>query len=153
MEFFRLQKNVFWGGKSNVKADEVMWKCHQIRVGFYHFLFVGILIVFGAKVELKEAKNSPIFPCRNKPLEVLTDVICFCIANKRENTDWVHLPVSNFDCYYGNTNFSKKRLSNIPNTIIEREVSSGISRAKLKTSSPLWTEMQYLFVWFIFFSI
>lgn len=64
--------------------------------------------------------------------ELVSDVICFCIANKRDNTDWVHLPVANFDCYYGNTNFSKKWLSKIPDIILEREVSSGVSRVKLK---------------------
>ena len=66
------------------------------------------------------------------PFDVVSDVICFCIANKRENTDWVHLPVANFDCYYGNTNFSKKWLSKIPETILEREVTTGICRVKLK---------------------
>lgn len=66
------------------------------------------------------------------PFDVVSDVICFCIANKRGNTDWVHLPVSNFDCYYGNTNFSKKWLSKIPDTILERELFSGVSRVKLK---------------------
>lgn len=66
------------------------------------------------------------------PFDVVLDVICFCIANKRENTDWVHLPIANFDCYYGNTNFSKKWLSKIPDTILEREVTLGICRVELK---------------------
>ena len=66
------------------------------------------------------------------PFDVVSDVICFCIANKRSNTDWVHLPVANFDCYYSNTNFSKKWLSKIPDTILERELFSGVSRVKLK---------------------
>lgn len=66
------------------------------------------------------------------PFDVASDVICFCIANKRDNTDWVHLPVANFDCYYSNTNFSKKWLSKIPDTILERELFSGVSRVKLK---------------------
>ena len=66
------------------------------------------------------------------PVDVVYDVICFCIANKRENTEWVHLPVANVDCYYSNTNFSKKWLAKIPDTILEREVASGICRVKLK---------------------
>lgn len=66
------------------------------------------------------------------PVDVVYDVICFCIASKRDNTEWVHLPVANFDCYYGNTNFSKKWLSKIPDTILERELFSGVSRVKLK---------------------
>lgn len=65
------------------------------------------------------------------PFDVVSDAICFSFANKREDTDWVHLPVANFDCYYGNTNFSKKWLSKIPDTILEREVASGICRVNL----------------------
>jgi len=66
------------------------------------------------------------------PYDVVSEVVCFCIANKKDNTDWVHLPVANFDCYYGNTNFSKKWLSKIPDTILERVVTTGICRVKLK---------------------
>ena len=38
----------------------------------------------------------------------------------------------NQDICYSNTNFSKKWLSKIPDTILEREVASGICRVKLK---------------------
>ena len=36
------------------------------------------------------------------------------------------------ELYYGNTNFSKKWLSKIPDTILEKEVASGVSRVRLK---------------------
>ena len=65
------------------------------------------------------------------PFEVVCDVIAYCEANKPTDTDWVVLPIANFDCYYGNTNFSKKWLSKIPTTILSREVSNGVSRVKL----------------------
>ena len=65
------------------------------------------------------------------PFKVVCDVIAYCEANKPTDTDWVVLPIGNFDCYYGNTNFSKKWLSKIPTTILSREVSNGISRVKL----------------------
>ena len=65
------------------------------------------------------------------PLEVVCDVVAYCEANKNDSNDWVVLPVANFDCYYGNTNFSKKWLSKIPDTILTREVSSGICRVKV----------------------
>ena len=65
------------------------------------------------------------------PFEVICDVIAYCEANKPTDTDWVVLPIANFDCYYGNTNFSKKWLSKIPATILSREVSNGVSRVKL----------------------
>ena len=63
--------------------------------------------------------------------EVVCDVIAYCEANKPTDTDWVVLPIANFDCYYGNTNFSKKWLSKIPVEILSREVSNGVSRVKL----------------------
>ena len=65
------------------------------------------------------------------PSEVVRDVVAFCMANKPEETDWVVLPVANFDCYYGNTNFSKKWIGKIPQTILTREFSNGICRVKL----------------------
>ncbi len=65
------------------------------------------------------------------PFKVVCDVIAYCEANKPTDTDWVVLPIANFDCYYGNTNFSKKWLSKIPAAILSREVSNGVSRVKL----------------------
>lgn len=65
------------------------------------------------------------------PLEVVCDVVAYCEANKNGNSDWVILPIANFDCYYGNTNFSKKWLSKMPDTILIREVSNGVSRVKV----------------------
>ena len=63
------------------------------------------------------------------PLEVVCAVVAYCEANKTDTNDWVVLPIANFDCYYGNTNFSKKWLSKIPDIILTREVSNGVSRA------------------------
>ena len=65
------------------------------------------------------------------PFEVVCDVVAYCEANKPTDTAWVVLPIANFDCYYGNTNFSKKWLSKIPAAILSREVSNGVSRVKL----------------------
>jgi len=65
------------------------------------------------------------------PFNVISDVVCFYLANRREDTEWVQLPVANFDCYYGNTNFSKKYLSKIPETILMRETVLGVCRVKL----------------------
>ena len=65
------------------------------------------------------------------PFEVVCDVVAYCEANKPTDTAWVVLPIANFDCYYGNTNFSKKWLSKIPTAILLREVSNGVSRVKL----------------------
>lgn len=66
------------------------------------------------------------------PFQVVSDVICFCLANKPDDTDWVVLPVAAFDAYYGNTSFSRKWLAKIPNTILERYPQNhGVCRVKL----------------------
>ena len=48
------------------------------------------------------------------PLEVVCDVMAFYEANKNNDSYWVVLPIANFDCYYGNTNFSKSGLVKSP---------------------------------------
>ena len=79
-----------------------------------------------------EKENAiSVFDLGGVPFEVVCDVIAYCEANKPTDTDWVVLPIANFDCYYGNTNFSKKWLSKIPAAILSREVSNGVSRVKL----------------------
>ncbi len=66
------------------------------------------------------------------PLEVASDVICYYLANQWEDTEWIVLPVASFDCWYGNTNFSRKWLNRLPNTIIERAPQRyGICRIRL----------------------
>lgn len=65
------------------------------------------------------------------PFEVVCNVVSYYEANKQYDREWVVLPVANFDCYYGNTNFSKKWLSKIPDSVLKREISNGISRVKV----------------------
>jgi len=95
-------------------------------------LELGPLQTTETKLQLHIKEKLEGIDLNGVPYDVVSDVICFCIANKKENTDWVHLPVANFDCYYGNTNFSKKWLSKIPDSILEREVASGICRVRFK---------------------
>ena len=95
-------------------------------------LELGPLQILETELPPHIAKKLESMDLNGVPYDVVSEVICFCIANKRDNNDWVHLPVANFDCYYGNTNFSKKWLSKIPDTILEREVASGVSRVKFK---------------------
>lgn len=65
------------------------------------------------------------------PFDVMRDVVSYYEANKQPDSAWVVLPIANFDCYYGNTNFSKKWLSKIPDSVLKREISNGISRIKV----------------------
>ena len=41
------------------------------------------------------------------------------------------LPVANFDCRFGDTNFGRKYLSQIPEEIIQRSSSFGVSRYRV----------------------
>ena len=89
----------------------------------------GRVVKFDPK-KIKSAINKAFLKGKYQG-EVVCDVIAYCEANKPTDTDWVVLPIANFDCYYGNTNFSKKWLSKIPTAILSREVSNGVSRVKL----------------------
>lgn len=71
------------------------------------------------------------FDLNGVPFEAVCDVIAYYEANKQPDSEWVVLPVANFDCYYGNTNFSKKWLSKIPDRVLIREVGNSISRIKV----------------------
>ena len=53
------------------------------------------------------------------PVGIVEELFRFYLANRREDTDWVVLPVANFDCFYGNTSFSHKWKSMIPKDIME----------------------------------
>lgn len=71
------------------------------------------------------------FDLNGVPFEVMCDVIAYYEANRQCDSEWVVLPIANFDCYYGNTNFSKKWLSIILGAVLMREVGNGVSRVKL----------------------
>ncbi len=59
------------------------------------------------------------------------ELIRYYLAHKQEDTDCVILPVSNFDMYYGNSYFSKRVLSKIPETILIRQNRGSICRYRV----------------------
>ena len=63
-----------------------------------------------------------------KAAPYVCDLICYYLAHRREDTDWVVLPATSFDNYYCSSYFSKKVLGKIPETILVRQERSGISR-------------------------
>ena len=66
------------------------------------------------------------------PYEVAETVVAYCITNKPEDSDYVILPVSNFDAYFGSTSFSHKWLNLFPDTLLERDKQSfGACRIRL----------------------
>ncbi len=68
---------------------------------------------------------------RGVPDKVLPTLARYYLANKPVDSDWVVLPVTNFDAYFGSTAFSKKWLADLPEDIVIRESSSGVSRFKI----------------------
>lgn len=65
------------------------------------------------------------------PAAVIHTLIAYYIANRPEDSDWVVLPVANFDCWFGDTNFGRKYLSQVPEEIIQRSSSFGVSRYRV----------------------
>lgn len=63
--------------------------------------------------------------------EIIVELIRYYLANKQDDTEWVVLPVANFDAYFGNNNLSKKWLAKIPTSIICRENKHGVCRYRL----------------------
>ena len=66
------------------------------------------------------------------PSNILPTLVAYYLANCPEDSDWVVLPVTNFDCYFGNTNFGRKYLNQLPREVIERSNSFGISRYRVR---------------------
>ena len=79
-------------------------------------------------VELNSDKISD----RYFPMEMVETLAAYYLANKPEDSDWVVLPVANFDAYFGTTSFGRKYLKQIPETILERsETGFGLCRYRL----------------------
>ena len=57
-------------------------------------------------------------------LEYLTTLVAYYLANKPEGSNWVVLPSTNFNCYFGSTVFSKKVLKEITGKVIQRSDTS-----------------------------
>ena len=67
------------------------------------------------------------------PYEAAEAIIAYGIANKHDDSDYVILPVSNFDAYFGNTSFSHKWLNMFPDTLLELDKQCfGVCRLKLQ---------------------
>ena len=66
------------------------------------------------------------------PTKVLRTLVAYYIANRPEDSDWVVLPVINFDCYFGDTNFGRKYLAMLPDEVIQRNSSFGVSRYRVR---------------------
>lgn len=62
------------------------------------------------------------------PKEVLPTLFRYYLAHRQPHTDWVVLPVTNFDAYFGTTSFGRTWLSRFPAEILERTANPSVSR-------------------------
>lgn len=69
----------------------------------------------------EELERSVLEQVDKKTAHYVFDLIRYYLAHKQEDTEWVVLPVSNFDMYYGGSYFSKRILHTIPETILIRQ--------------------------------
>lgn len=118
--FIAQPKRFVLGGVLTVKGKEVLALSDTVNT--------RLLLAFPS---LKRTVNSnfaaTFMDLNDVPCEIVQDVAEYYFASRAES-EWVVLPVSNFDCFYGDTSFSKKRLSKIPIEILQREVRNGICR-------------------------
>jgi hypothetical protein len=66
------------------------------------------------------------------PESVLPTLVKYYFAYKPVDSDWVVLPVTNFDAYFGTTAFGRKWLGRIPEDVLIRNMGFGVCRYKIK---------------------
>ena len=66
-----------------------------------------------------------------KAAPYICDLIAYYHAHKEDDSEWVVLPVTSFDMYYGGSYFSKRILSTIPESILERQNHMGTCRYRI----------------------
>lgn len=78
------------------------------------------------EAEVTEQQKEKLLPfVKGKvKLEHLTTLVAYYQANKPEDDQWVVLPASNFNSYFGSTVFSKQVLKAITRTVIQRSDTS-----------------------------
>ena len=76
-----------------------------------------------------------------KAAPYVCDLIAYYRAHQQEDSDWVILPVTSFDMYYGGSYFSKRILSTIPETILKRQNHVGTCRYRIAEDFRLTQEL------------
>ena len=105
----------------------------QVALSFLQFarreknLFQLVYLRRRVEVDLPTERLNRAYP-EQVPTKVLRTLFSYYIANRPEDSDWVVLPVMNFDCYFGDTKFGRKYLAMLPDEVIQRSSSFGVSR-------------------------
>ena len=88
-------------------------------------------IILPVELQRRISEETP----QGVPTEVVELLAKYYLAHKPEDSDWVVLPVTNFDAYFGSTNFSRKWLSRMPESLIVRQKQSfGVCRYMVPSS-------------------
>lgn len=112
----------------------------QNTEGGFHLLFDDVIADALEQGPLRNAEitlpQSIVDKIADEAPEIKTEwisaLICYYIQNKQPDSDWIILPASNFDAYFGTTTFSHKKLKAIPQTIIFRDQQvCGLTRYKV----------------------
>lgn len=124
-------------------------KVTQMQYGTYDLNTKGAWIlrfddILSSALELGELKNKDFELTEETKLKIadftkspstayaLETLIKYYHANRQDDTDWVVLPVANFDSFFGSTSFSKKRLTELVKVgAIERENRYNVSRFRV----------------------
>ena len=137
-------------------ADHVYYRLSDIAAGkpegdtFYLTFFDDILanakeqgqlrdgdILLSSAVKQIVSAETP----EDVPTEVVELLVRYYYANKQDDNEWVVLPVTNFDAYFGNTNFSRKWWNRVPDSIIVKQKQCyGVCRYSLQETIKSATE-------------
>lgn len=106
-----------------LENTDAMW---QIRFDdvISNALTLGPLREMEAEVTEQQKEKLLPFVQGKVKLEHLTTLVAYYLANKPEDSVWVVLPSTNFNCYFGSTVFSKKVLKEITGKVIQRSDTS-----------------------------
>ena len=95
-------------------------------------LTLGPLREMEAEVTKQQKEKLLPFVQDKVKLEHLTTLVAYYEANKPEDSDWVVLPATAFNNYFGSTVFSKQVLRAVTGTVIERsDMSYGSGRYRV----------------------
>jgi len=85
------------------------------------------------EIELPDEIKSRIAEAkpREVPAHIIELLIKYYIANKPEDSDFVVIPVSNFDAYLGGGTFSKKYWPKLKEPLVEKKQSFGVSKYRI----------------------
>lgn len=111
-----------------LESSEAIWEIRFDDV-IANALPLGPLRNMGATVTPQQLERLSAFVTPDVKLEHLTTLVAYYEANKPEDSDWVVLPASSFNMYFGSTAFSKKVLPAITDKVIRRSpMSHGSAR-------------------------